>query len=90
MTDYIYSRVSTKEQNIEHQTADLADEYPSAIVVEENGHYPSLAMPQYQINVRVPRKLLGEKLYPGQYFQIRFGKVDPLTNEIKVVEALEE
>ncbi|XPV77150.1 MAG: ribonuclease catalytic domain-containing protein [Desulfovibrio sp.] len=62
----------------------------SAIVVEENGHYPSLAMPQYQINVRVPRKLLGEKLYPGQYFQIRFGKVDPLTNEIKVVEALEE
>jgi len=35
MTDYIYSRVSTKEQNIEHQTADLADEYPSAIVVEE-------------------------------------------------------
>ncbi|WP_259369114.1 recombinase family protein [Colwellia sp. MB3u-55] len=35
MTDYIYSRVSTKEQNLEHQTADLLSAYPNAEVVEE-------------------------------------------------------
>jgi exoribonuclease-2 len=61
-----------------------------AIVVDENGPLPNLAMPELQINVRVPRKLLGDKLYPGQRFQINFGRIDPLTNEIKVAEALED
>lgn len=65
-------------------------EFRSAIVVEENGPLPNLAMPDLQINVRAPRKLLGDKLYPGQRFQINFGKIDPLTNEIKIAEALEE
>lgn len=61
-----------------------------AVVVEENGPYPCLAMPELQINVRAPRKMLGDKLYPGQRFQISFGRVDPLNNEIKIAEALEE
>jgi exoribonuclease-2 len=62
----------------------------SAVLVEENGQYPSLALPHLQINVRAPRGLLGDKLYPGQRFQITFGRIDPLTNEIKISEALEE
>jgi len=61
-----------------------------AIVVEENGPLPCLAMPDLQINVRAPRKLLGDKLYPGQRFQINFGRIDPLANEIKIAEALED
>jgi DNA invertase Pin-like site-specific DNA recombinase len=35
MTDYIYSRISTVGQNIEHQTSTLLEEYPHAEVVEE-------------------------------------------------------
>ncbi|SKA95060.1 exoribonuclease-2 [Paucidesulfovibrio gracilis DSM 16080] len=62
----------------------------SAVLVEENGPYPSLAMPKLQMNVRAPRALLGDKLYPGQRFQLKFGRVDPLTNTIKIAEALEE
>ena len=65
-------------------------QWQSAAVVDDNGPLTSLAMPEIQINVRVPRPMLGDKLYPGQLFQIRFNKIDPLTNEIRVVEALEE
>lgn len=60
-----------------------------AVVVEENGHYPSLALPSLQINIRVPRKMLGDKVYAGQLFAVRLGRVDPLLGEIKVAEALE-
>lgn len=35
MADYIYSRISSAGQNIEHQTRDLLKEYPNAVVVEE-------------------------------------------------------
>ena len=40
--------------------------------------------------VRCPRNMLSDKIYPGQRFQIRLGKIDPLHNEIRVLEALEE
>ncbi|MBU1247188.1 MAG: RNB domain-containing ribonuclease [Proteobacteria bacterium] len=59
------------------------------VVVEENGAYPSLAIPEVQINVRVPKKMLGDKVFAGQCFALRLGRVDPLLNEIKVAEALE-
>ncbi|MUM78040.1 RNB domain-containing ribonuclease [Pseudodesulfovibrio sp. F-1] len=61
-----------------------------AVLVEDTGPMATLAMPQYQINVRAPRKLLGDKLYPGQRFQINFSRIDPLTNEIKLGEVLED
>lgn len=35
MTDYIYSRVSTKEQNSQSQAKELLESYPDAIVYEE-------------------------------------------------------
>ncbi len=35
MTDYIYSRVSTKEQNSQSQAKELLQSYPDAIVYEE-------------------------------------------------------
>ncbi len=65
-------------------------QFQSAVVVDDNGPMATLAMPHLQVNVRAPRKLLGDKLYPGQRFQICFSRVDPLTNEIRLAEALEE
>jgi DNA invertase Pin-like site-specific DNA recombinase len=35
MTDYIYSRVSTKEQNSQSQANELLESYPDAVVYEE-------------------------------------------------------
>ncbi|MFH1914786.1 MAG: ribonuclease catalytic domain-containing protein [Pseudomonadota bacterium] len=61
-----------------------------AVLVEDSGPMATLAMPQYQINVRAPRKLLGDKLYPGQRFQVSFSRIDPLTNEIRLGEVLED
>lgn len=60
-----------------------------AVVVEDGGAYPGLALEELQINLRAPKKLLGDKVYVGQRFQLRLGRVDPLTNELKVAEALE-
>ncbi len=60
-----------------------------AVVIEENGAYPSLAILAIQVNVRVPKKLLGDKIFAGQLFSLRLGRVDPLLNELKISEALE-
>ncbi|MGE4504615.1 MAG: ribonuclease catalytic domain-containing protein [Desulfovibrionaceae bacterium] len=60
-----------------------------AVALEEGGQFPTLAVPSLQITLRVPRRMLGEKLYPGQRFELRLGRVDALTNELKVAEALE-
>ncbi|WP_320170145.1 ribonuclease catalytic domain-containing protein [Maridesulfovibrio sp.] len=61
-----------------------------SVLVDASGPLATLAMPHIQINVRVPKPMLGDKLYPGQMFQIRFSRIDPLTNELRVAEALEE
>lgn len=65
-------------------------EYFPAVLVEDSGMFPTLAMPWLQINIRCPKNLLNDKLMCGQRFSLRFGRIDPLTNEIKVAEALEE
>ncbi len=61
-----------------------------AVLVEDSGAYPALTLPHLQINVRAPRRLLGDKLYPGQRFSLTFGRIDPLGNEIKIIEAIED
>jgi exoribonuclease-2 len=60
-----------------------------AVLVDEAGAYPTLALPELQIHVRAPKALLGDKLFSGQRFNLTFGRIDPLANEIKVVEAVE-
>jgi exoribonuclease-2 len=65
-------------------------ELQPAVLVDEAGPMATLAMPHLQVNVRAPKKMLGDKLYPGQRFQISFSRIDPLTNEIRLSEALEE
>jgi len=65
-------------------------EFQPAVLVDEAGPMATLAMPHLQVNVRAPRKMLGDKLYPGQKFRINFSRIDPLNNEIRLSEALEE
>lgn len=60
-----------------------------AVVVEDAGPYPTLSLPDLQITVRVPRNMLGEKIFPGMPVEVLFGRIDPLTNELKVLEARE-
>lgn len=60
-----------------------------AVVVDDADPYPTLSLPDLQITTRVPRNLLGDRVQPGMRFDIVFGRIDPLANELKVVEALE-
>ena len=60
-----------------------------AVLVEDIGPYPTLSLPNLQIIVRVPRAMLGDKIFPGMPVTVIFGRVDPLTNELKVLEVLE-
>lgn len=60
----------------------------AAVVVEESPHFFVLALPHLQITVRAPRNLLGERGAVGERFDLKLGKIDPLTGEIKVLEAL--
>jgi exoribonuclease-2 len=60
------------------------------VIVEENGPFLSVAIPLVQIYVRAPRELFGERGHVGSTFQVKLGKVDPLTNEIRIAEAWEE
>ncbi|MDQ7830225.1 MAG: ribonuclease catalytic domain-containing protein [Desulfovibrionaceae bacterium] len=61
----------------------------TGVVVESGGAFVTLALPDFQIYVRANREQLGEKIRPGQPFALRLGKVDPLTNELRVMEATE-
>ena len=70
--------------------AERRKQFQDAVLVDEGGPMATLAMPHLQLNVRAPRKMLGDKLYPGQRFQINFSRIDPLANEIRLGEALEE
>lgn len=60
-----------------------------AVVVDDGGPYPTLSLPDVQITVRLPRNMLGDKVYPGMPAEVVFGRIDPLTNELKVLEARE-
>ncbi len=60
------------------------------VVVEENQTFVTVALPLEQLLVRGPRNMFSEKLYPGQRLKLRLGRIDPLNNEIHVLEALEE
>jgi len=60
-----------------------------AVVVDEAGPYPTLSLPELQITVRAPRQMIGDKVHAGMAVNVTFGRIDPLTNELKVLEARE-
>lgn len=63
-------------------------EYFDAIVTEENDMFVFVTLPLMQIFVRGKRVTFGEKVSPGQHFQVRLGKVNPLLNEIQIFDAI--
>lgn len=60
-----------------------------AVVADENDAFVTVALPWAQLIVRGRRRQFGEKAYPGQQIQVRLGKVNPLLNEIQVLEVRE-
>ena len=60
------------------------------VVVSDNGTMVTLSLPREQLFVRGEKKLFGEKIIPGQRYQLRLGRIDPLNNEIHVIKAWEE
>ncbi len=60
-----------------------------AIITEENDNFVNISLPHEQLSVRGRRHLFGERAYPGQEIQVRIGKVNPVYNEIFILETLE-
>lgn len=60
-----------------------------AVVTEENDNFCSVSLPREQIVVRGRRRLFGERACPGQRVRVRIGKVNPLYNEITLLEVVE-
>ncbi len=59
-------------------------------VVVDNSGPVVLCLPREQILVRAGHETFGGKTRIGQVFQLRLGKIDPLSNEIHVLEAWED
>ncbi len=57
-----------------------------AVITEENDNFATVSLPREQLIVRGRRHLFGERACPGQEVQVRIGKVNPLYNEISLLE----
>lgn len=62
----------------------------SGFIVDSNATLVTIALPDIQLFLKAPRKIFGDKIRLGQRFSLRVGKVDPLANDIRIVEAWEE
>ncbi|MDO5535956.1 MAG: ribonuclease catalytic domain-containing protein [Desulfovibrionaceae bacterium] len=58
------------------------------VVTEETETTVTVALPEYDIFVRGRRRLFDERTSVGTRLQVRIGKVNPLTNDIYIVEAV--
>jgi exoribonuclease-2 len=65
------------------------DAFHRAVLVDDSQPVCTFAMPHLQIYVRAPKDMVGEKTAPGQEVLLRFNRVDPLTNEMRVCEVAE-
>ncbi len=63
--------------------------YWDAVITEENDNFATVSLPREQLIVRGRRHLFGERASPGQEVQVRIGKVNPLYNEISLLEVLD-
>ena len=61
-----------------------------AILVDETPTQGVFSLPAEQVQVRAPKRLLGDKFLIGGNYGLRLGRVDPLLNEIKVVEIIDD
>ena len=63
--------------------------FEGVVVDLGGGGFASLSLPDLQIYVRATRDTLGDTVYIGQRYALRLGKIDPLTNELRVFGAEE-
>jgi exoribonuclease II len=61
-----------------------------AILVDETPAQAVFSLPAEQVQIRAPKRLLGDKFLIGGNFGLRLGRIDPLLNEIKVVEIIDD
>jgi exoribonuclease-2 len=59
-------------------------------IVLEVGDLVTLSLPREQLLLKAPRKLFGDKVQPGERYRLTLGKIDPLNNQIKIIDAREE
>lgn len=57
------------------------------IVVEENESFVNVNLPEFGINIKGKRHLFDERVMEGNQIRVRIGNINPLYNEISVVEA---
>ncbi|MDE7242067.1 ribonuclease catalytic domain-containing protein [Desulfovibrio sp.] len=56
------------------------------VITEENEAFATVSLPEQGLFVRARRKLFDERATPGMRVQVRLGKVQPLYNEIQILE----
>jgi len=59
-----------------------------AVVADQDNLAAMLALPREQVIVRARLDILGGKVRIGEQYLVKLGKIDPLNNEIRVVEAV--
>ena len=64
-------------------------EWWDGVVTEENDAFATVALPWAQMFARGKRRLFDDKICPGTPVSVRIGKVNPLFNELFILEALE-
>ncbi|WP_165078148.1 MULTISPECIES: ribonuclease catalytic domain-containing protein [unclassified Desulfovibrio] len=57
-----------------------------AVITEENEAFATVTLPEQGLIVRGRRKLFDERAAPGMRVMVRLGKVQPLYNEIQILE----
>lgn len=65
-------------------------EWYGGIVTEENENFVTVALPHENITLRGRRSLFDERVCPGLPIRVRLGKINPLLNEIQIIEAMAE
>lgn len=64
--------------------------YWGAVITEENNYFVGVMLEEAQLYLRGPRQLFGGRTVPGTPVRVRLGKINPLRNEIQIMEVLEE
>lgn len=62
----------------------------NGVITEETEQYVNVALPTENIQLRGRRNIFDERACPGQRIRARLGKINPLLNEIQILEALPE
>ncbi len=55
-----------------------------AVVVDEDPQAYTFLLPREQLLVKAPKNMVGGNIFPGKEFLLRFQRIDPLNNQIKI------